>query len=90
MVYDTKVTDFATVILYHRENGDGMLHPKIELQICTGCGLCANVCTRNGLKVVESVAMFVSADECAGCGLCEMVCPSGAINSPFDVILDEA
>ncbi|MCL1886177.1 MAG: 4Fe-4S binding protein [Dehalococcoidia bacterium] len=67
-----------------------MSRPEIVRQLCTGCGLCASVCTRGGLQVVGLVASFVGADECAGCGLCEAVCPSNAISCPFEIILDEA
>jgi ferredoxin len=67
-----------------------MSHPEIATQLCTGCGLCASVCTSNGLQVVGVVIAFIGVNECAGCRLCETVCPHGAINCPFEIVLDEA
>ncbi|MCL2707455.1 MAG: 4Fe-4S binding protein [Dehalococcoidia bacterium] len=66
-----------------------MPYPEIVSRNCIGCGLCAGVCTKNGLRVVGAAVSFTGLEECSGCGLCEAVCPKSAISSPFDIILDE-
>ena len=52
--------------------------------LCTGCGACSGVCTRNAVKMVENIAGFVVAEvienRCNGCGVCLEVCPSNAAN----------
>jgi ferredoxin len=70
--------------------GGEMTYPAIATQLCIGCGLCASVCTQNGLQVVGLVVAFVGVEKCAGCGLCEAVCPEDAISCPFEIVLDEA
>jgi ferredoxin len=59
--------------------------------ICTACGVCANVCPTQALhleKVADdsSFALMFSARECIGCEACEHVCAPAAItidHAPF-------
>ena len=50
-----------------------------ELNKCSGCGACANVCAKNAIAMTEDKAGFlypsINTDKCIGCGLCEKVCP---------------
>ncbi|MFZ0471528.1 MAG: 4Fe-4S binding protein, partial [Bacteroidales bacterium] len=54
---------------------------RINEELCTGCGLCAEVCSdfgvviENGKAMVGNNAVF----GCVGCGHCMAVCPEGAI-----------
>jgi Fe-S-cluster-containing hydrogenase component 2 len=54
---------------------------RINEELCTGCGLCADVCSdfgvviENGKARVGTTAVF----GCVGCGHCMAVCPEGAI-----------
>lgn len=45
---------------------------------CTGCGLCANVCSKNAISMVWSEDGFlvpgVDTDRCINCGLCVKQC----------------
>ena len=45
---------------------------------CTGCGLCANVCSKNAISMVWSKEGFlvpgVDTDRCINCGLCVKQC----------------
>lgn len=47
---------------------------------CTGCGLCANVCSKNAIHMVWSKDGFlvpqVDANACVNCGLCVKMCPA--------------
>ena len=48
--------------------------PHIDLQKCTQCGLCTEICRFNAIDngVINPIA-------CEGCGFCSHVCPEGAI-----------
>ena len=54
---------------------------RINEELCTGCGLCAEVCSdfgwviEDGKARVSNTAVF----GCVGCGHCMAVCPEGAI-----------
>jgi len=51
----------------------------IDQELCTGCGLCVEVCPSETITLKNEKA-FVSGDESLNCGHCEAVCPSGAIS----------
>jgi len=53
--------------------------PRINLEACTGCERCAEVCPLDILGFVGGVPVVSHADECWHCGICAMDCPSGAI-----------
>jgi len=55
-----------------------LLVPKVDLNACVLCGICADACQYHALAVVgEKVLVF--EDLCHGCGSCARVCPEGAI-----------
>ncbi len=54
--------------------------PRIDQEICTLCGECAEACEFNALAVSRK-RLLVFADLCHGCGVCSYVCPEkGAIS----------
>lgn len=55
-----------------------LLVPRVDLDACTYCGHCAEVCQFHAIAVVgEKVLIF---DElCHGCGSCTLECPENAI-----------
>jgi MinD superfamily P-loop ATPase len=56
----------------------GQMIPKIDLDRCTFCGRCAEVCQYHAIAVVgEKVLVF--AEMCHGCGSCTLNCPAEAI-----------
>ena len=55
------------------------LLPKVDEELCTRCGECAEACEFNAIAVIGK-KVLVYNDLCHGCGLCKMVCPVGAIS----------
>jgi MinD superfamily P-loop ATPase len=52
--------------------------PKIDIDKCTHCGKCAEVCAYNAIAVIgKHVLTF--AQLCHGCGACNYLCPEKAI-----------
>lgn len=46
---------------------------------CSGCGLCAAICSHNAITMVADALGFlypkIDTNSCVNCGLCEKVCP---------------
>ncbi len=64
--------------------------PVIDPEKCDGCGLCVGVCHLNALAIVNNVITIIETVECDWCTDCELVCLTGAINCPFEIILEES
>ncbi len=63
----------------------GQMIPAVDLEACTLCGRCAEVCQFNAIAVVgENVLVF--PELCHGCGSCTLNCPVGAISEVLDVM----
>jgi ferredoxin len=56
--------------------------PIIDLEECTGCGNCVEVCPPEALTLKENKA-YLAEDLCEECGFCAAECPVGAISIPF-------
>jgi len=54
--------------------------PKIDLDICQGCGLCINACPNNAITM-ENKKATIDKDLCLGCDVCIGSCPQDAITS---------
>jgi len=59
--------------------------PQIEVNqdLCSGCGICAVVCSYDAITMEQSEKGLVSViDEfkCKRCGVCSAACPANAIN----------
>ena len=50
---------------------------KIDKELCTGCGLCRQVCIRDNI-VIEDVAVETGSN-CFECGHCMAICKVGAV-----------
>ncbi len=50
---------------------------KVDIDKCTGCGTCAEVCPVEAIQVNDYAV--VNEDECVDCGTCVDECPEGAI-----------
>ncbi len=57
-------------------------HPVIDLHLCTGCGLCIEVCCNKVYELVSGKALVARPDDCCGSGhdLCAQKCLAGAIS----------
>ncbi|MGD1994775.1 MAG: 4Fe-4S binding protein, partial [Anaerolineae bacterium] len=65
----------------------GQRIPEIDLDRCTLCGRCAEVCQYNALAAVgEQVLVF--PELCHGCGSCSLNCPVDAIREVLHVTGD--
>jgi len=63
----------------------GQMIPAVDLEKCTYCGRCAEVCQYHAIAVVgEKVLVF--PELCHGCGSCSLNCPAGAIHEVLHVI----
>jgi heterodisulfide reductase subunit A len=56
---------------------------RIDKNLCTWCGACAEACPFDAIKkaedVIKSIAV-INNSVCKGCGMCLPVCPSDAID----------
>lgn len=61
----------------------------IDESLCTGCGLCVQVCPDASLSLVEGKSR-VTGEVSMHCGQCAAVCPAGAISVDDlrDIVLD--
>ncbi len=65
----------------------GQMVPEVNLEKCTYCGRCAEVCQYHAIAVVgEKVLTF--PELCHGCGSCTLNCPPGAIREVLRVMGD--
>lgn len=55
------------------------LRPRINLDLCVGCGSCVHVCPFNVLDLVDEKAKAVRMDDCTGYAACVAECPTEAI-----------
>lgn len=54
-------------------------YPKIDIELCTGCGSCINACPSEAISLVDGKA-FIEEDICTNCRICENKCPVEAIS----------
>ena len=52
---------------------------KVDLEKCTGCGTCAEVCPVEAIKIGNDKAQ-IDEEECVDCGTCVEECPEGALS----------
>lgn len=66
-----------------------LVKPVLDEALCNGCGLCVSVCQCGALVMVESIIQMVDTEDCGYCTECELVCPTGAIQCPFEIVMEE-
>ncbi|OPX17598.1 (4Fe-4S)-binding protein [candidate division WOR-3 bacterium 4484_100] len=53
--------------------------PRVNLELCTFCGKCSEVCAYNAIAVLKN-DVLVFEQLCHGCGGCSLFCPTQAIS----------
>ncbi len=56
----------------------GVVDLEVDTASCTGCGLCAAICKRRAIEVVNDTSA-IDKDLCRHCGQCLGVCPVNAL-----------
>ncbi len=59
--------------------------PEIDLQRCSGCAICVQVCPVSALAMQGDKPIFVRPDQCTYCIICEDRCPQRAIRCSFEI-----
>jgi len=57
----------------------GVVTLWLDVQKCTGCGMCASVCPHAVFAVENGKARIVDRDDCMECGACVRNCPAEAV-----------
>ncbi len=52
--------------------------PRVNPDICTGCGICVGSCLMESINLVNDVAIIDTA-KCSNCRSCADDCPNEAI-----------
>lgn len=61
--------------------------PRIDSNLCNGCGLCITHCPTHALGWKDGKATLVLPLHCIYCATCESVCPTNAIELPYLICL---
>jgi len=59
------------------------VQPKIDVDLCIGCGKCVNACPAKAIRIQEKKAS-IDLTKCKGCGACMQVCSQDAIKDIID------
>ncbi|RLI95394.1 MAG: disulfide reductase [Candidatus Altiarchaeales archaeon] len=51
----------------------------VDIERCTGCSICVNVCPYDAIKITDEGFAEINEILCKGCGSCSVACPSSAI-----------
>jgi NAD-dependent dihydropyrimidine dehydrogenase PreA subunit len=52
---------------------------QYEPELCTGCGMCVDVCPHSVFAMNSHAARLAHPDDCMECGACQVNCLAGAI-----------
>jgi ferredoxin len=57
----------------------GVELPLLDEALCTGCGLCPEVCPTVCMAMAGHHPALVRTADCVSCGLCIVICPVDAL-----------
>ncbi|NLA93450.1 MAG: 4Fe-4S binding protein [Spirochaetales bacterium] len=60
------------------QRDSNLLVPKVNLDLCDGCRVCADFCQFNAIAVIRGTPLIFD-DLCHGCGGCVLFCPQKAM-----------
>ncbi|MGQ9584361.1 MAG: ATP-binding protein [Anaerolineae bacterium] len=60
--------------------------PEIDLERCTGCGTCVELCPTGAVEVGPVGAFIARPEDCTYCAQCETLCPEGAIHLGYEIV----
>ena len=62
--------------------------PIINVDKCTGCGICATYCPTGAIRLdkASQAPIFAAPQACSYCGICEEVCPAGAVELEYIIL----
>ena len=52
---------------------------RLDETLCSGCGMCINVCPHSVFERKNGGVAIVSLTSCMECGACQKNCPTGAV-----------
>jgi NAD-dependent dihydropyrimidine dehydrogenase PreA subunit len=52
---------------------------RFDQELCTGCGICLDVCPHGVFEQNVKSVHVVRGDACMECGACQVNCPFGAV-----------
>jgi ferredoxin len=56
-----------------------MDYPKVDPEVCTGCGICVDSCLEEAITFVDDIAT-ININKCVNCCVCINDCPNEAIS----------
>ncbi|MGB5685081.1 MAG: ferredoxin family protein [Candidatus Electrothrix sp.] len=57
-----------------------MRNVKIDMEKCTNCRECVEVCPEEVFQLVNGIPVHVHSEKCIECDLCIDICPEDAIS----------
>lgn len=56
-----------------------MDYPKVDIDSCTGCGICVDACPVEAIEIDNGIAKIIE-ETCTNCRTCVDECPMEAIS----------